>query len=779
MKNPVVVPLLILALFAVVLGSNFNLTLQAQTAATTVPRLVRFSASARDLNGNPMTGVVGITFLLYSEHSGGSPLWLETQNVQADVNGRYTVLLGSTKPDGLPAELFTSEQARWVAVQISGQNEQARTLLVSAPYALKAGDAETVGGLPASAFVLATPTAVTAAAVSSSSASSAGSATQPDVTGQPNTTVTTAGGTANTIPMFSTSTDIENSILTQTGTSAINVGGTLNLPALGTATSSKGFNSEPQNFVASVFNSTSMTAVAQTFQWKAASLNNNKSTATGTLNLLYGAGTSSPAETGLKIANTGVITFAAGQTFPGITLNSSAAGGLTVPGAMTLGNTYTIGLKPCSANQILQYNGSTWNCSTPPGTGTVTSVGSGAGLTGGPITTSGTLSIANAGVTNAMLQNSKITLNPGSGLTGAGAMTLGNTYNINIDTTKIPELVTANTFTKTQTFTGSPAVSASSSTGDGGDFTATSDTTGFGTLSQSNADENYATAAAGWENGSFTETIGVWGYTASGIGFGTYSEAFGPSSEGQTNGYLEEAAIALWADTTGSGFTEFGGIGVLSTVDSGYGILSLNNSDLPNAFFENDNTFEFADALETYGGAYGGECDIDVKGNLTCSGSITPVAPVDGGSRKVALNTIGSPESWFEDVGSAQLSNGEALVNVEPVFGQTVNTGVEYHVFLTPMGDCKGLYVAQKSPTSFAVRELGGGTSSIAFDYRIVAKRKGFENLRLVDKTKQFSRHLPEKRAAGARAPRPDDFRKAQMKRMQPVSKLEKPILKK
>jgi hypothetical protein len=101
--------------------------------------------------------VAGITFALYSEPTGGAPLWLETQNVTADSNGRYTALLGATKPDGLPAELFTSEQARWVGVQVQGQPEQPRVLLVSAPYALKAGDAETIGGLPPSAFVLAAP----------------------------------------------------------------------------------------------------------------------------------------------------------------------------------------------------------------------------------------------------------------------------------------------------------------------------------------------------------------------------------------------------------------------------------------------------------------------------------------------------------------------------------------------------------------------------------------------------------------------------------------------
>ena len=83
------------------------------------------------------------------------------------------------------------------------------------------------------------------------------------------------------------------------------------------------------------------------------------------------------------------------------------------------------------------------------------------------------------------------------------------------------------------------------------------------------------------------------------------------------------------------------------------------------------------------------------------------------------------------------------MVNIEAVFGETVNTEVDYHVFLTPSGDCKGLYVAQKSPTSFVVRELGGGKASIAFDYRIMAKRKGYEQIRLADKTQLMTAKRP------------------------------------
>ena len=62
-----------------------------------------------------------------------------------------------------------------------------------------------------------------------------------------------------------------------------------------------------------------------------------------------------------------------------------------------------------------------------------------------------------------------------------------------------------------------------------------------------------------------------------------------------------------------------------------------------------------------------------------------------------------------------------ARVELDSAFAQTVKAGVEHHVFLTPNGDCKGLYVDQKSATSFEVHEPGGGSFSIAFDYRIMA----------------------------------------------------------
>ena len=120
------------------------------------------------------------------------------------------------------------------------------------------------------------------------------------------------------------------------------------------------------------------------------------------------------------------------------------------------------------------------------------------------------------------------------------------------------------------------------------------------------------------------------------------------------------------------------------------------------------------------------------------NGTKSTVVPVDNDNRKVALYAVESPENWFEDFGLGQLSNGVATIEVEPTFAQTVNLDVDYHVFLTPKGDSKGLYISQATSASFEVRESGSGHSTLVFDYRIVARRKGYKTVRLADKTKEM-----------------------------------------
>ena len=471
----------------------FALSLAAQTAssasaASQVPPLIPFSGVASDEGGNSLSGVVNLTFSLYAAQQGGAPLWTETQNnVQLDPAGHYSVQLGITKPNGVPTTLFTTGEARWLGVRIAEQGEQPRMLLLSVPYALKAGDAATIGGLPPSAFVLAGPLSGTSSA----------SGAEP-VTGQggpPPSGDVTGTGTVNYLPLWDSTSDIISSVLYQKGTGktakiGINtitpastldvkgggtIRGTLSLPSNGTATATAGKNSQPLNLAASAFNSTSSTAVNQTFQWQSEPVGNNTSTPSGTLNLLFGEGATKPSETGLNIASNGQIKFATGQTFPG----------------------------------------------TGTGDGTVTSVATGLGLKGGPITTSGTLTIDTSvvpqlAVANTFAANQTVNgsvtatsfTGNGSGLTN---VTAANSNELGgLSSSAYAQLAAANTFTANQTVTG--------------EITA-------GTGSNSSAGvlgESLATSG---------QTFGVGGFTSSPAGYGV--EGLDVASSGGTAGYFQ------------------------------------------------------------------------------------------------------------------------------------------------------------------------------------------------------------------------------------------------
>jgi hypothetical protein len=168
-----------------------------------------------------------------------------------------------------------------------------------------------------------------APAAESTSSSASAAAITPAVSGT---------GTTNFLPLWTNSTGtLGNSVLFQLGTGATakvginttvpavtldvngseNVHSTLNLSATGMASSTAGKNSAPLQFTTSVFNSSTLTATPQRFLFQAEPVSNNTASPAGTLNLLYSSNNATPSETGLKISNKGIITFAPGQTFPG------------------------------------------------------------------------------------------------------------------------------------------------------------------------------------------------------------------------------------------------------------------------------------------------------------------------------------------------------------------------------------------------------------------------------------------------------------------------------
>lgn len=238
MKRTVIARLLILGLFGfvpilrsqqpipIVADSEVSRATVPDSGGVSVSRLMRFTGVLRNADGTARTGVQGLAFALYRDEKDGSPLWMETLNAEADTEGRYVALLGSTKSEGLPIELFTTGEARWLGIR--GQmpwDEEHRVLLVSVPYALKALDAETLGGKPLSAFVLAKNSTSTET-MDTRPASLNGLRDDGGPKSVATSPILAANGTVGQIAMFTTPTDLSDSVMHQMS-GRIGVGNTL------------------------------------------------------------------------------------------------------------------------------------------------------------------------------------------------------------------------------------------------------------------------------------------------------------------------------------------------------------------------------------------------------------------------------------------------------------------------------------------------------------------------------------------------------------------------
>lgn len=119
-------------------------------SSPSVPPLMRFDGVFMAADGRT-TGTETVELAVYDAESGGTRLWEETQVVTVDA-GRYSVMVGASTTGGLPAAVLAGD--RWLELRFSrGAAPVPRVRMTSVPYALRAADADTLRGLPASAFL--------------------------------------------------------------------------------------------------------------------------------------------------------------------------------------------------------------------------------------------------------------------------------------------------------------------------------------------------------------------------------------------------------------------------------------------------------------------------------------------------------------------------------------------------------------------------------------------------------------------------------------------------
>jgi len=97
----------------------------------------------------------------------------------------------------------------------------------------------------------------------------------------------------------------------------------------------------------------------------------------------------------------------------------------------------------------------------------------------------------------------------------------------------------------------------------------------------------------------------------------------------------------------------------------------------------------------------------------------------DLNDKKVTFFAPETPESLFEDYGTGKLVNGKVHIKIDPVFAKniTVNAQHPLRVFIQLNGDCKGVFVTNKTGTGFDVIELQSGQSNVDFEWHVIGNR--------------------------------------------------------
>jgi hypothetical protein len=456
------------------------------------------------------------------------------------------------------------------------------------------------------------------------------------------------------------------------------------------ATSTAAQNSPQLQLAASAYNSVSAAAVAQTYAWQTQVSGNDTASPSANLALLFGSGTG-PAATGLSIASNGRINFAAGQTFP-----ITGTGGGTITGITT----------------------------TSP-------------LTGSGTTGSVALGLNQSALVTDITPSLESTFNGVYAQLGAAnAFTAPQQVNASgVDTSGVDAVVTGN---------GSIGIYGESDGAVNGSATPIG-VEGLATGTEGNgvtADETgpggyglYAHASGAYESTGRYAPVGVYALSENGNG------VLGIST-GSSNIYTSYNAAGytggVWADTSAPG-TSQSLAGIVASADNNDAAYFVNNSADSTTVFATNQSAGGTGLFKVFeASTRAGTCGIG-DGDLSCTGQVKSLVSTGGGARKVETYAPQSAENWMEDYGTGVMERGVSVVKIDPAFAETISETADYHVFITPRADSKGLYVINATAAGFEVRESGGGTSSLTFDYKIVGKRRGYEAQRLIDVTDRFN----------------------------------------
>ncbi|HLP50523.1 MAG TPA: hypothetical protein VK154_06530, partial [Chitinophagales bacterium] len=236
--------------------------------------------------------------------------------------------------------------------------------------------------------------------------------------------------------------------------------------------------------------------------------------------------------------------------------------------------------------------------------------------------------------------------------------------------------------------------------------------TGTGVLGIGNNVQSFTVVSGGAGGAFFSNLTGVYGYASNNQGYGVYGKAINAGSAYGVVGNANNVQGAAPPQGAGGAFFGFN-----------YGVSALQTNEAPNTqtgagYFISGNNNGVASSttmVESWS-----QTNTHYKIWQSDVGAVsTSVRDLNG--NPATLHAIETPEFYFQDYGQAQLVNGRAHVTIDPVLAKnvTINEKHPLRVFVQLEGDCKGVFVTNKTATGFDVVELGGGTSNTTFQWNI------------------------------------------------------------
>lgn len=211
---------------------------------------------------------------------------------------------------------------------------------------------------------------------------------------------------------------------------------------------------------------------------------------------------------------------------------------------------------------------------------------------------------------------------------------------------------------------------------------------------------------------------------------GMYIGTFYKKGEGEIGGsYNIGAGLAVTALESGYGDAKLTGEEI--TISSGDGGLNINGRFSSSSDSTFESTVTIKNGLTVEAGGISTD-ELDVSGGLTVSGSKSRIVETDDGT--LSLHAYETPTPYFGDIGTGTLNeDGIDTVPIDYLFSNTINTNVEYAVFLQKEGQ-GDLWVDEKDPLFFVVK----GTPNLKYSWELKAVQREYECVNLEESASEL-----------------------------------------